>query len=682
MKKALCFILSTVLLFSATGFTGIFAQPAFVGESTKQFQDFFEATPLREDIGSTLDPNAWGAQTVVEWSNTQTVGARDQNNGLEDKNLGDANKTGYGNYWDYWDGSIIKADDGTYHIFSSRWDKAYGHETGWTRHSTAIHAVSDNLYGPYEDLGLAYDDVFNNLVGAGHNVAALELQPDDASGYRYAITTSGDVAASGNCWGSNDLYHWERIGSFFKAEDSTNVDFGGNFVVMCAPEDNEYGKYISIGRQFEVATADHIQGPWTLRFRGFDRVPGSPTQDMEDPLMFYMDGLYHAVFNQWSTMRAFWYISENGVDGWELQPGYAYNPRQDLIYYENEQGEKYHVNHWGKMERPYMYMENGLPVAMSFDAINSRKVDDRNLDDNNGSKIVVIPFDGEAFRDYVRTKVTRGATDIPAKEDAYVAANAQTSNFGSATALAARTAKYTGDHFGETTPVGTDGAATISYLKFDLSQYANAAAVGAAQLELMYTTKSGFPTDVFDELYVVSAGNDWTETGITWQNKPALDFESGVSVSSPIDLNYSNRLPRLRVTADVTDLVNSQLKQGNTEITLAFSQTLEVSQNLSFDSRQSTNEGFRPTLSVVEQPDLSAAIADAEAALAAKMPDVFALPKTAVNAALRAVIDKTRAIYNDETAIGVDQVVTLRVLDDALTVFKDAYAALDGLLGL
>ena len=91
----------------------------------KSFIDYFLPMP----INGSLSTDAWGAAEV---------GARDQKNGLEDATM---------TRWNYWDGQIIKAHDGKYHMFASRWDQAKGHNEWWN--SRAVHAVSDKLTGPY-----------------------------------------------------------------------------------------------------------------------------------------------------------------------------------------------------------------------------------------------------------------------------------------------------------------------------------------------------------------------------------------------------------------------------------------------------------------------------------------------------------------------------------------------------
>ena len=48
-----------------------------------------------------------------------------------------------------WCSSIIKGDDGKYHLFYSRWQKKYKF-TGWLTHSEVAHAVADSPAGPWQ----------------------------------------------------------------------------------------------------------------------------------------------------------------------------------------------------------------------------------------------------------------------------------------------------------------------------------------------------------------------------------------------------------------------------------------------------------------------------------------------------------------------------------------------------
>jgi hypothetical protein len=110
-------------------------------QAASQIMNYFTVTPITGSLSSTC----WGYAQV---------GSRDQSNGFEGKAL--ANGV-------YWDGGIIKASDGTYHMFAARWNQADGHN-GWQDDSPVVHAASSNLYGLYTDQGLAFTDNY----GLGH----------------------------------------------------------------------------------------------------------------------------------------------------------------------------------------------------------------------------------------------------------------------------------------------------------------------------------------------------------------------------------------------------------------------------------------------------------------------------------------------------------------------------------
>jgi hypothetical protein len=125
----------------------------------KPFTDYFKPTP----IVCTPTSSIWGDKAVLP---------RDTCNGLEDT-------TGTPTVrpkWMYWDGKILKAADGKYHMSSSRWPHANG-MNGWGN-SEVIHATSPVLLGPYTDQGNAYNDGPDaSSPHKGHNVTAAEL-PD------------------------------------------------------------------------------------------------------------------------------------------------------------------------------------------------------------------------------------------------------------------------------------------------------------------------------------------------------------------------------------------------------------------------------------------------------------------------------------------------------------------------
>jgi hypothetical protein len=166
--------------------------------AAQTFTDYFLPMPIINQLTS----DGWGASNVQP---------RDQDNGLEDK----TNKS-----YSYWDGRIVKAADGKFHLFASRWSQSAGHN-GWFG-SNCVHAVSDsNILGPYVDKGLCYSDA----NGQGHNVMASQL-PDG----RYFILVS-ETRRPAIIYTSASLDGpWNKEGTITTEANGFNVDAssGGN----------------------------------------------------------------------------------------------------------------------------------------------------------------------------------------------------------------------------------------------------------------------------------------------------------------------------------------------------------------------------------------------------------------------------------------------------------------------
>lgn len=314
----------------------------------KTFIDYFLPMPITDQLSS----DVWGAAEV---------GPRDAKNGLEDSSM---------KQWSYWDGQIIKGPDGKYHIFASRWDQAKGHGD-WVN-SKAVHAVSDTVTGPYVDKGLCWP---NDQEGKGHNVTALVL-PDG----RYAVVVSetrpGDVFVSKSLDGP-----WKHLGKIKgKGLRASNVS------IMVRPD----GGYMIVPRSGQVfisKAADGILGPY--KSMGPSVFPqGIP--DLEDPVVFYSGGLYQIVVNSWSTRKAYHLTSKDGKSNW-VNRGLAYDPTTNFTRYTDGT-----VNHWHKLERPGVLLENGHVTAVSLAVLDTPK-EQQPGNNGHGSKIIVIPFDGVAL---------------------------------------------------------------------------------------------------------------------------------------------------------------------------------------------------------------------------------------------------------------------------------------------
>jgi len=314
----------------------------------KTFISNFLPTPLHGE----LSRETWGATNVLP---------RAAQNGLEDP----------ANRYCYWDGQIIKASDGKYHMFASRRSEARGHN-GWFG-SVAVHAVSDSLTGPYLDQGPCWP---NDQSGRGHNVTALTL-PDG----RYAIVISEtrpcEVYTSKGLDGT-----WEHLGTItVEGEPRWHAS---NVAIMLRPD----GNFEFVPRDGRIFFSDKgILGPY--KAQGASVFPhGIP--NLEDPCIWYSGGLYHIVVNSWSTRTAYHLTSRDGIHDW-INRGLAYDPREAIVRYPDGT-----VNHWNKAERPSVYIENGHVGAVTLAVIDVEKEQDKG-NDSHGSKVIVIPFDGSAF---------------------------------------------------------------------------------------------------------------------------------------------------------------------------------------------------------------------------------------------------------------------------------------------
>jgi hypothetical protein len=343
-------LLKILVLFSAVGSATLSADKTLI--------DYFLPMPIRAN----LTRDVWGADNVLP---------RDPGNGLEDPTM---------KRWCYWDGQIMQGLDGKFHLFASRWDQERGH-SGWLG-SVAVHAISDNPMGPYRDTGMMWPD---NQGGKGHNVTALVL-PDK----RYAVVVSetrpGDVFVSKSLDGP-----WVYIGSI-----KVNIGEGdnprdarmSNLSILLRPD----GKFEIVPRSGAIMiSSDGILGPYKLQgpsiYRG---IPGLPTHNLEDPVIWYSGGMYHIVVNCWSERKAFHLTSPDGIRNWKNR-GLAYDPTRDFVRYVDGA-----LNHWNKMERPSVFLENGHVAYFTFAVLDIPKEQEKG-NDNHGSKIIVVPFDGVAF---------------------------------------------------------------------------------------------------------------------------------------------------------------------------------------------------------------------------------------------------------------------------------------------
>ncbi|CAA6692718.1 MULTISPECIES: hypothetical protein [unclassified Lentimonas] len=342
---------------------------SFAQANEKQLIDYF--LPM-EPQGPMVSDGIWGDDNVLP---------RDIKNGLEDSTLEN---------WCYWDGSIVKSDDGRYHMYASLWSEEMSHSEGWHLGSKGMHASSDHIMGPYIDHGLVYPQW---QEGKGHNVIGLRMHDG-----RYAVVTSeitfGEIFVSDSPDGPFELLgqiQWDANGFDEGLARYNKNGRMSNVKILLRPD----GRYMCMGRSTAaMVSEDGILGPYKIMSdRVYKQYPELPQTKNEDPTIWYSAGIYHVVYNHWPTKTSHHFTSESGLGDWKYR-GIAFKKGEDSIFTYTDGT----VNDWQFIERPQAYVdpETGHVTHFIFSVIDVGKGKDRGSD-NHASKIVVVPFDGEAF---------------------------------------------------------------------------------------------------------------------------------------------------------------------------------------------------------------------------------------------------------------------------------------------
>lgn len=324
-------------------------------------------------------------------------------------------------YW-VWCGSVIKAEDGRYHMFASRWPKTQKMHPGWIFSSEIVRAVSDTPEGPYEFAevvlparGPQYWDgrmthnprIFKRgneyvlyYIGTTHPfpepdyVAAHEdpITVVCRTNKRIGIATADKITGP---WKRSDKpvmdVRPEHFDNLFVSNPAPCMNEDGSVLMVYksrAYKESVYEKELHGQMQLGVAEADSCEGP----YRVLRETPLFPEDVVvEDPYIWKEDGIYHMVAKdmfgnvcgiQYGGIHAW---SEDGVN-WNLNRG-------ELAYSRTITWDDGTEQVMGNFDRPSMIFDkNGNATHMNFavsDGTNS-------FMDANDTWNVVIPLKPEA----------------------------------------------------------------------------------------------------------------------------------------------------------------------------------------------------------------------------------------------------------------------------------------------
>jgi len=348
--------------------------------SAKPFEEYIKPTPI---VGS-LSTETWGVPGVLP---------RDLSNGIESTKGAGVHPEYY-----YWDGQIIRAKDGKFHLFMSTFSGNTNFGTSWQT-SDAYHAISQtNVLGPYVRQDFIYS---NNGSHKGHNVSALEL-PDNT----YAVVVSETVPFT--------IYKSASLdGPWVACQPKSGV--GSSNVSLIARHD---GKFQIVERNGTIAISDTLCGNYVKQmptcaytqnptdaqgnpvvgsiYPKRTSIPGVPNPSylwQEDPHIWRSGGVYHVIYSG-SGDRVGWHVYSTDGLNWK-DNGYAWSPRdyQKIFCYEGTTT----CTQWYKMERPGVVLQDGHPTHITWAVADVDKDNKVTPGSNDGTKIIVVPFDGVAF---------------------------------------------------------------------------------------------------------------------------------------------------------------------------------------------------------------------------------------------------------------------------------------------
>jgi len=287
-----------------------------------------------------------------------------------------------------WCGTMVKGDDGKYHVFYSRWPRALGH-AAWVTHSEVAHAVGDSPLGPFKHKEVALP-ARGKKFWDGCDTHNPTIHKFGSKYYLYYTGNTGDgVAMKTLNWTHRNNQRvgvavadspdgpWKRldkplidVSADSSAPDAlitTNPsvtrrpDGGYLMVYKCAAKKAAAPAYGPVVHM--VAISDSPTGPFKKHPKPIFTKEGEHFP-AEDPYIWHSGDRYWAIVKD---MRGVFtgkgkstalFESADGFD-WKL----SVHPLVATTEIAWADGRKQKLN---SLERPQLFFENGKPVVLMF----------------------------------------------------------------------------------------------------------------------------------------------------------------------------------------------------------------------------------------------------------------------------------------------------------------------------
>ncbi|TXE13901.1 family 43 glycosylhydrolase [Seonamhaeicola algicola] len=306
-----------------------------------------------------------------------------------------------------WGASVVKGDDGKYHMYYSRWEYELGH-MGWVTDSEIAYAVADKAEGPYKHVNVALP-ARGKEFWDGTTTHNPNIVKKDGKYYLYYMGCTSHVKAVqptsmkhkdwwiyrnnqriGVAWSDNPEGPWNRLNKpvITVDEDSNAPDalMVSNPAINIGPDGKMFAVYKVVGKnkdwkpidmssndtwkvskgsrvRYLASSADNPLGPFKKHEEPIFELKGEEETHMiaEDPYVWSQDGKYYALvtdikgsFTGDSGAIALM-ESDNGQD-WVQSKHPMVVPSKIL----KEDGTRTEY----KIERPQLLIEDGKPTFL------------------------------------------------------------------------------------------------------------------------------------------------------------------------------------------------------------------------------------------------------------------------------------------------------------------------------
>lgn len=297
-------------------------------------------------------------------------------------------------YWS-WGSSVVKGDDGKYHMFVSRFPKSLPFHPGWMVASEIVHAVSDVPQGPYQfsevalpARGAQYWDgrsthnprilKYNHkyyLIYMGSTHPFVDPTYDQLTLNSPWCTVARSNKRIGLAVADSPYGPWKRLDepiletkpntffSFLTSNPSPVVQEDGSVMMIFKGRRHlKDGKYSNMA--LGIAYAPTIEGPYRVLNNEQPIFQVDGQGEAEDPFLWKDDKGYHAIFKD--HVAKFTGEKGGGVmahskDGinWTVDK----DPKAYSKIVEWEDGT---IAKQGQLERPFILFEDGKPTFIFF----------------------------------------------------------------------------------------------------------------------------------------------------------------------------------------------------------------------------------------------------------------------------------------------------------------------------